>query len=126
MVDYVVHTCKNLCIDSRLVHGAGAIEIELSLRLKLFADPDVCHGYGILAQDVRGKFGAGTSFIYPDYRVVCFCFQTYQRVPGRLGCYVFVIKALIAIFDYSMLLNIGKLTRGNHFWAGNCQWSYYF
>eukprot|EP00593_Proboscia_inermis_P012554 CAMPEP_0171322692 /NCGR_PEP_ID=MMETSP0816-20121228/115118_1 /TAXON_ID=420281 /ORGANISM="Proboscia inermis, Strain CCAP1064/1" /LENGTH=361 /DNA_ID=CAMNT_0011821233 /DNA_START=48 /DNA_END=1133 /DNA_ORIENTATION=- len=37
-VDDGVHAVKNLCKDGRLVPGAGATEMELSLRLKRFAD----------------------------------------------------------------------------------------
>lgn len=39
-IDDGVHSVKTLCTDGRLLPGAGAVELELHKRLKVFADED--------------------------------------------------------------------------------------
>ena len=39
-LDDGIHSFKTLCSDGRLLPGAGAIELELSKQLKLFADEE--------------------------------------------------------------------------------------
>ena len=39
-LDDGINSVRTLCLDGRLLPGAGAVELELSKRLKLFADED--------------------------------------------------------------------------------------